>query len=172
MFARLRSAGFAIKASYWFYPAIFSVALFALAHFMVALDRSGAADFVTRLTFLHPARPDQRRVAWIARLDPQRGAGQRDQCQRPPGTKPALQQFSEMPVNAQGRGRGRDGAGVLHDHAGLCAAPTRAGQGGIAGFRVLPKRRRPRHTCPGAQLEGRKATCGVRGSRCAGCAAW
>ncbi|MCB2047618.1 MAG: DUF2254 domain-containing protein [Novosphingobium sp.] len=58
MFARLRSAGFAIKASYWFYPAIFSVALFALAHFMVALDRSGAADFVTRLTFLHPARPD------------------------------------------------------------------------------------------------------------------
>ena len=58
MLARVRSLWFAINASYWFYPAIFAFCSFVLALGMVELDRNGAADWLSRVSVLHAARPD------------------------------------------------------------------------------------------------------------------
>lgn len=58
MFARLRSVWSAINASYWFYPAVFAIGSFVLALVLVHLDRNGAAEWISRVSILHPARPD------------------------------------------------------------------------------------------------------------------
>ena len=57
MLARLRSVWFSINASYWFYPALFSLVAFILALALVQLDRSGASAWVEKLPVLEPARP-------------------------------------------------------------------------------------------------------------------
>lgn len=46
-----------LNANYWFYPALFSVAAAILALAMVALDRAGAADFLSSQDWLAPSRP-------------------------------------------------------------------------------------------------------------------
>lgn len=58
MIARLRSNWFAIRASYWFYPALFALTGLGLAAFLVHLDRIGAADWLAHVSWLNPARPD------------------------------------------------------------------------------------------------------------------
>lgn len=58
MFARIRSILFSINASYWFYPALFATFAFVMATAMVELDRAGAADWLSSVSVLHPARPD------------------------------------------------------------------------------------------------------------------
>ena len=57
MTARLISFWGRINASYWFYPAIFSILAFFLALGTIALDRSVASDFLTSNQWLIPARP-------------------------------------------------------------------------------------------------------------------
>lgn len=57
MTARLLSIWSRINASYWFYPAIFSVLAFFLALGTVALDRGRAADILASSDWLVPARP-------------------------------------------------------------------------------------------------------------------
>ncbi len=57
MTARLLSLWSRINASYWFYPAIFSILAFFLALGTIALDRSIASDFLTSSKWLIPARP-------------------------------------------------------------------------------------------------------------------
>lgn len=58
MLATLRSNWFAIRASYWFYPALFALAGLALATMLVHFDRIGAADWVSRSNLFVPARPE------------------------------------------------------------------------------------------------------------------
>ena len=57
MTARLLSLWSRINASYWFYPAIFSILAFFLALGTIALDRSVASEFLTSNKWLIPARP-------------------------------------------------------------------------------------------------------------------
>jgi len=58
MLARLRSNWFAIRASYWFYPALFALTGFILALFLVHLDQIGATGFLMETDLFTPARPD------------------------------------------------------------------------------------------------------------------
>lgn len=46
-----------LNANYWFYPALFCIVAASLAIFMIEIDRSGAAAFLTDLNWLAPARP-------------------------------------------------------------------------------------------------------------------
>lgn len=46
-----------INASYWFYPAVFSVAAFLLSLATVYLDRMGWADWLDGIKWIEPARP-------------------------------------------------------------------------------------------------------------------
>lgn len=46
-----------INASYWFYPAVLSVAAFLLSLTTVYLDRSGWADWLYNVNWIEPARP-------------------------------------------------------------------------------------------------------------------
>ena len=57
MTARLLSLWSRINASYWFYPAIFSILAFFLALGTIALDRGVASEFLTSNKWLIPARP-------------------------------------------------------------------------------------------------------------------
>ena len=57
MTARLLSLWSRINASYWFYPAIFSILAFFLALGMVALDRNLSEDYFVGSDWLVPARP-------------------------------------------------------------------------------------------------------------------
>ena len=57
MLAHLRSIWFAIKASYWFYPALFAISGFLLALFLVYLDRTGATGWLNNVTWFHPTHP-------------------------------------------------------------------------------------------------------------------
>ncbi|MEZ5742344.1 MAG: DUF2254 domain-containing protein [Sphingomonadaceae bacterium] len=56
--ARILSTWFSIRASYWFYPALFAIAAFVLALVTIQIDRSGAAAWLSDIPELHPARPD------------------------------------------------------------------------------------------------------------------
>lgn len=47
-----------LGANYWFYPALFSIAAAALAFFLVYLDRIGAAEFLSQVETIVPARPN------------------------------------------------------------------------------------------------------------------
>ena len=58
MIAWLRSIWLNINASYWFFPALFSLAAIALATGTVYLDRNGAADWLQQFNWLHPSRPE------------------------------------------------------------------------------------------------------------------
>ncbi|WP_239805119.1 DUF2254 domain-containing protein [Croceicoccus hydrothermalis] len=58
MTAHLRSFLAGINASYWFYPALFSILAFVLALVTIMLDRSFAAEMISNTKYLVPARPD------------------------------------------------------------------------------------------------------------------
>ena len=58
MLAELRSNWFAIRASYWFYPALFALAALLLASLLLHLDRTGAADWLSRAHWIVPAQPE------------------------------------------------------------------------------------------------------------------
>lgn len=58
MTARLLSLWNRINASYWFWPAAFCVVAFLLALLTLHLDRSGAADSLSEIAAIVPARPD------------------------------------------------------------------------------------------------------------------
>ncbi len=58
MTARLKKFWQDINASYWFLPALFSIAALLLATLTIWLDRSGWADFLSDVSWLQPARPD------------------------------------------------------------------------------------------------------------------
>lgn len=47
-----------LGANYWFYPALFSIAAAALAFLLVYIDRIGAAEFLSQVETIVPARPD------------------------------------------------------------------------------------------------------------------
>lgn len=56
--ARLRTLWAAINATYWFYPALASLAALALAALTIHLDRSGWSEWLSGLDAIAPARPD------------------------------------------------------------------------------------------------------------------
>ncbi|MBH0114164.1 DUF2254 domain-containing protein [Novosphingobium sp. YJ-S2-02] len=58
MIARLHSAWLALRASYWFYPALFAVFGLVLALATIHLDRHGAADWLEGHKMIVPVRPD------------------------------------------------------------------------------------------------------------------
>lgn len=58
MLASLRSNWLAIRASYWFYPALFALAALALAALLIHIDRIGASNWLSRLHWIVPARPE------------------------------------------------------------------------------------------------------------------
>lgn len=58
MLTRLRAAIQSINASYWFFPALFSLLALLLASLTIELDRSGWADWLAEIVWLSPARPD------------------------------------------------------------------------------------------------------------------
>ncbi len=58
MTAHLLSIWNRINASYWFWPATFCLAAFLLALLTLHLDRSGAADSLSEISAIVPARPD------------------------------------------------------------------------------------------------------------------
>ncbi|GAA4647576.1 DUF2254 domain-containing protein [Pontixanthobacter gangjinensis] len=58
MLTRLRAAAHSINASYWFFPALFAILALLLASLTIQLDRSGWADWLGEIVWLHPARPD------------------------------------------------------------------------------------------------------------------
>lgn len=62
MLAKLRSSWISVNASYWFYPAIFSVLAAMLAFVTVAVDRAWASEYVSHVDWLSPARPDGART--------------------------------------------------------------------------------------------------------------
>ncbi|MEM8695418.1 MAG: DUF2254 domain-containing protein [Pseudomonadota bacterium] len=62
MIARLRSVWLSINASYWFFPALFSIIAFILSFVTVYLDRNGAAEWLTSVPWLEPARPEGART--------------------------------------------------------------------------------------------------------------
>lgn len=57
MMQRLRSFWIDINASYWFYPALFSVTAFLLALLTVYLDRHGLSEWLNDIDWIHPSRP-------------------------------------------------------------------------------------------------------------------
>ncbi|ANU08748.1 DUF2254 domain-containing protein [Paraurantiacibacter namhicola] len=58
MIASLRNFWFKARASYWFWPALFSLLALGLALTTVWLDRTGQAAFLNDVEWLQPARPD------------------------------------------------------------------------------------------------------------------
>ena len=58
MLATLRSNWFAIRASYWFYPALFALSGLVMALALVHLDRIGATEWISRSRLFIPARPE------------------------------------------------------------------------------------------------------------------
>lgn len=58
MIAKLKKFWLDVNASYWFFPALFSIGALALALFTIWLDRSGWADFLSDVSVVQPARPD------------------------------------------------------------------------------------------------------------------
>lgn len=58
MTAELRFLWSRLNGNYWFYPALFAIAGLLLALAMIAVDRSGWADFLANVDEIVPARPD------------------------------------------------------------------------------------------------------------------
>lgn len=57
MLARLHSFWFSVKASYWFYPALFAALGFGLALLLVSFDRRGSTDWLIGISWFYPAHP-------------------------------------------------------------------------------------------------------------------
>ena len=57
MIARLRSLWFSINASYWFFPALFAILGLAASLVFVHIDRNGAAQWLSSVEAINPARP-------------------------------------------------------------------------------------------------------------------
>ena len=55
---KLRAFWHDVNASYWFYPAVFSLVAVALALWTIWLDRNGFANWLDNIGALVPARPD------------------------------------------------------------------------------------------------------------------
>lgn len=62
MIARFRALLLSINASYWFFPALFSIIAAILALTTVYLDRNGASEWLQQFGWLHPSRPEGARV--------------------------------------------------------------------------------------------------------------
>ncbi|NNC71865.1 MAG: DUF2254 domain-containing protein [Sphingomonadaceae bacterium] len=62
MIARLRSLWLSVNASYWFYPALFSVNAFFLSFITIWLDRNGAAEWLGQFSWIQPSRPEGART--------------------------------------------------------------------------------------------------------------
>ncbi|GFM27333.1 DUF2254 domain-containing protein [Novosphingobium sp. PY1] len=58
MLATLRSNWLSIRASYWFYPALFALGGLLLALVLVHLDRIGASRWLSETNWIIPARPE------------------------------------------------------------------------------------------------------------------
>lgn len=58
MIVQFRSLWSAIKASYWFYPALFAICGFLLGSILIYLDRTGATEWLSAIEWFHPARPE------------------------------------------------------------------------------------------------------------------
>ena len=58
MIAKLRSYWLDVNASYWFYPALFSVVAFFLSFATIWLDRNGAAEWLAHFSWIQPSRPE------------------------------------------------------------------------------------------------------------------
>ena len=57
MIARFRALWLTINASYWFYPALFSLIAACMAFATVAIDRNGLASWFVELDWVHAAQP-------------------------------------------------------------------------------------------------------------------
>ena len=57
MTAEIRFFWARLNANYWFFPATFSILAAILAFVMIALDRSGSAEWLNDVSWLVPARP-------------------------------------------------------------------------------------------------------------------
>ncbi|MEW4468185.1 DUF2254 domain-containing protein [Parasphingorhabdus sp. JC815] len=64
MIARIRSLLVSINASYWFFPALFSILAGLLALLTVYLDRNGAAEWLQQFDWMHPSRPEGARTTF------------------------------------------------------------------------------------------------------------
>ena len=53
MIARIRSILLSINASYWFFPALFSIIAIIMALTTVYLDRNGAAEWLQQFDWLY-----------------------------------------------------------------------------------------------------------------------
>lgn len=62
MIAMMRSFWVGVNASYWFYPALFSIIAGIAAFVTIYLDRNGFAEWVNQLSWLHPSRPEGART--------------------------------------------------------------------------------------------------------------
>lgn len=62
MIARLRSFWLNVNASYWFYPALFSIIAGVAAFVTVYLDRNGFADWLNEVSWIHSSRPEGART--------------------------------------------------------------------------------------------------------------
>ena len=62
MIARLRAFWLNVNASYWFYPALFSILAGIAAFVTVYLDRNGSADWLNEVSWLHSSRPEGART--------------------------------------------------------------------------------------------------------------
>ncbi len=62
MIARLRSFWLNVNASYWFYPALFSIIAGIAAFITVYLDRNGFADWLNEISWIHSSRPEGART--------------------------------------------------------------------------------------------------------------
>ena len=58
MVSHLKKFWYSINASYWFYPALFSIAALALAFLTIWLDRNGFAEFLNQVQYVTMSRPD------------------------------------------------------------------------------------------------------------------
>lgn len=58
MIAYLRKIWSDVNASYWFFPAVFTLGALALASLTIWLDRSGYSSWINDVSWLQPARPD------------------------------------------------------------------------------------------------------------------
>lgn len=62
MISTLRSLWLNVNASYWFYPALFSLTAALLAILTVWLDRSGFAQGLSEVSWIQPSRPEGART--------------------------------------------------------------------------------------------------------------
>lgn len=62
MIARFRSFWLSVNASYWFYPALFSLIALVLSFVTIYLDRNGGAEWLNEVSWIQPSRPEGART--------------------------------------------------------------------------------------------------------------